>query len=193
MEISPANWNKRYADKQTGWDIGSISTPLKQYFDQLTDTSLRLLIPGAGNSYEAEYLYSKGFQNVTVLDWSAEAINNFSKRVPGFSKDHVFVGDFFDHQGKYDIIIEQTFFCAINPTLRKAYAEKMSDLLDTNGRLVGVLFNTPLNVDKPPFGGDEKEYLTYFKPLFNIKVFEGCYNSINPRQGKELFINLQKK
>ncbi|MDH5647012.1 MAG: TPMT family class I SAM-dependent methyltransferase, partial [Candidatus Heimdallarchaeota archaeon] len=66
MEISPANWNKRYADKQTGWDIGSISTPLKQYFDQLTDTSLRLLIPGAGNSYEAEYLYSKGFQNVTV-------------------------------------------------------------------------------------------------------------------------------
>ncbi|HXH19987.1 MAG TPA: hypothetical protein VNJ07_12995 [Chitinophagales bacterium] len=28
--------------------------------------------------------------------------------------------DFFKHQGRYDLIIEQTFFCAINPKPRPA-------------------------------------------------------------------------
>ena len=30
-------WSQRYKDAQTGWDIGSPSTPIKEYIDQLTD------------------------------------------------------------------------------------------------------------------------------------------------------------
>ena len=55
-------WTERYANNQTGWDFGYVSAPLKEYFDQLTDRSLRILIPGAGNAYEAEYLWSLGFR-----------------------------------------------------------------------------------------------------------------------------------
>ena len=34
----------------------------------------------------------------------------------------------------------------------------------------------------------------YFEPFFfNFKVFKACNNSILPRNGKELFINLIKK
>ena len=92
-----------------------------------------------------------------------------------------------------DLIVEQTFFCAINPSLRKAYAKKMHELLNKKGKLVGVLFNDVLNTDKPPFGGNKEEYISYFNPYFNFKTFDVCYNSIKPRANRELFINFEKK
>jgi len=42
-------WSQRYLNKNIGWDIGYPSTPLKTYFDQLEDTSIEILIPGAGD------------------------------------------------------------------------------------------------------------------------------------------------
>ena len=42
-------WEERYQKQDTGWDIGTISTPLKEYIDQLTDKKCRILLPGAGN------------------------------------------------------------------------------------------------------------------------------------------------
>jgi thiopurine S-methyltransferase len=68
----------------------------------------------------------------------------------------------------------------------------MNELLNPGGKLVGLLFNDKLNTDKPPFGGTEEEYLNYFEKYFKIKTFEPCYNSIKPRAGRELFINLEK-
>ncbi|SHI83533.1 Thiopurine S-methyltransferase (TPMT) [Algibacter luteus] len=49
-------WTQRYNERQTGWDVGKPTTPLKTYIDQLKNKSLKILIPGAGNAYEAEYL-----------------------------------------------------------------------------------------------------------------------------------------
>ena len=65
-----AFWTNRYQENRTGWDIGYPSTPLKEYFDQLDNKALKILIPGAGNAYEAEYLWQQGFKNVHVLDIS---------------------------------------------------------------------------------------------------------------------------
>mgnify|MGYP000899644145 FL=1 len=56
-------WSKRYLKNQTGWDIGAPSRPIKTYIDQLDNRDLKILIPGAGNSYEAEYLLKQGFKN----------------------------------------------------------------------------------------------------------------------------------
>ena len=76
--------------------------------------------------------------------------------------------------------------------MRKQYAEKMQQLLNPNGRLVGLLFNTDFE-DGPPFGGDKDEYKKYFSPYFFFKYFENCYNSIKPRAGTELFMVLKRK
>jgi len=177
----------------TGWDIGHISTPLKAYFDQLTNKDLKILIPGCGNAYEAEYLYNKGFKNVYVVDLSETALHNFKNRVPDFTQPQLLHLDFFDLDMRFDLIIEQTFFCAIEPSLRARYAQKMSRLLTDSGKLVGLLFNDALNLQQPPFGGNKKEYLTYFIPYFNIAIFESCYNSIESRKNRELFIKFTLK
>lgn len=190
-------WSKRYQELNTGWDVGEPTTPLKAYIDQLENKELKILIPGAGNAYEAEYLASKGFKNVYVLDLAKEPLEAFQKRVPDFPSEQVVQDDFFAHQGNYDLIIEQTFFCSFPPLpeTRKGYAKQMHELLNTKGKLVGLWFDFPLtgDMEKRPFGGSKEEYLSYFEPYFHIKSFEKCYNSIPPRMGNELFGIMQKR
>ncbi len=186
-------WDQLYQNGQTGWDIGYVSTPLKEYFDQLTDKNIKILIPGAGNAYEAEYLHKSGFTNVYVLDFSAESIRKFQKRYPEFPEAHLISEDFFTHHGQYDLIIEQTFFSSIARKLRPAYAQKMHELLKPGGKLTGLLFTHEFNFQAPPFGGTIQEYRDLFQPYFAFKAFDMTYNSIKPRAGRELFFILQKK
>ena len=192
MNFLEGYWNHRYLQKETGWDIGFISTPLKEYIDQLGNSNLKILIPGGGNSYEAEYLFQNGFKNVYLLDISIVALQNFRKRVPDFPENQLIHMDFFDLNGQFDLILEQTFFCALQPSLRSAYVSKMYDLLKPEGKLAGLLFNAPLNEDHPPFGGNEEEYRKLFSEKFEIDIMHPAYNSIPQRAGNELFIKLLK-
>lgn len=193
MILDESFWDNKYKSEQTGWDIGYISTPLKEYFDQLTNKDLKILIPGGGNSYEAEYLHNLGFKNVYVVDISPTALFNFQKRIPNFPSKQLINANFFELNDTFDLIIEQTFFCAINPDLRPEYASKMNDLLLTNGKLVGLFFNIPLFEDRPPFGGSKKEYISYFELYFKLDIFETSYNSVLERRNNELFIKFIKK
>jgi SAM-dependent methyltransferase len=191
--LSEQYWNDRYSNDDFGWDIGDVSLPLKTYIDQLNDKELSILIPGAGNAYEAEYLIKQGFKNVSVLDFAKEPLVNVKKRIPSLPNEQLIQQNFFDHAGQYDLVIEQTFFCALDPKLRQQYVQHMKQLLKPGGKLAGVLFNDVLNQDKPPFGGNRQEYEALFTPQFDIKVMEPCYNSIKPRAGRELFIIMQLK
>ena len=190
-------WTLRYQEQRTGWDIGYTSTPLQSYIDQLKNKELKILIPGAGNSYEAEYFFKKGLEQVYILDIAPESLVAFSERVPDFPKYQIIEENFFEHTGVYDLILEQTFFCSFPPTPenREHYAQKMHELLADNGKLVGLWFDFPLTGDlkKRPFGGTREEYLDYLSPLFEIQTFETCYNSIQPRANTELFGIFQKK
>jgi SAM-dependent methyltransferase len=183
-------WNTRYAENETGWDLGAPSRPLKEYIDTLTDKHLRILIPGCGKAYEAEYLHQLGFKNVSVIDLAPLALDELSKRVPSFPKAHLIVGNFFEHDQTYDLILEQTFFCALDPNMRMDYATKMHGILKPNGKLAGVMFCFELTEQGPPFGGSAKEYEGYFSNLFTIERMEPCLNSIAPRLGRELWVEL---
>lgn len=184
-------WAQRYKEERTGWDIGAPSIPIQSYVDQLKDKTINILIPGAGNAYEAEYLFNKGFTNVFILDIAAAPLDAFSKRMPAFPKKQIIQSNFFEHNGQYDLIIEQTFFCSFPPTIanRSLYAKKMHELLSENGKLVGVWFDIPLkgDMEKRPFGGTAEEYLSYLNPYFDTTIFERSKNSIPPRAGTELF------
>lgn len=192
MKLNKEYWNKRYEENKTPWDAGAITTPIKEYIDQLTNKDLKILVPGVGNGYELEYLYENGFKNVFGLDISEEPLKNFVKKNPTFPKDQLILENFFEHNQTYDLILEQTFFCAIDPNLRTLYAEKGYELLNNKGTLAGVLFSFPLTQQNPPFGGSEEEYRILFGKQFNIRTLEVCYNSIKPRKNNELFIIIKK-
>lgn len=192
--LSAAYWNERYRNKETGWDIGAISTPLKAYFDQLTDLSLRILIPGGGNSYEALYLAKMGFNDITIVDVSDVVTKQLSEKVAelGFHSIKILTMDFFDLEGEFDLIIEQTFFCALHPAKRNLYVHTIQKLLSGNGKLVGLLFNREFE-NNPPFGGNLSDYRQLFSKHLRILTLESCYNSIPARKGNELFLAVTKK
>jgi SAM-dependent methyltransferase len=184
-------WDKQYTSNTTGWDLGKVSPPIKKYVDTLKDKNISILIPGCGNSYEAEYLLSKGFTNVTLIDIAPTLVENLNKKFKNFPNIKTILGDFFEHQGEYDLIIEQTFFCALLPTMRQKYVLKMHQLLKENGILAGLLFNKIFE-NSPPFGGSKTEYELLFKDDFDFVKMELSQNSIAPRMNTELFIELQK-
>lgn len=193
MELDDTYWSKRYHENDTAWDTGTITQPLKNYFDQLTDKDIALLIPGCGNGYEAGYLLQQGFTNITLIDISNILCKKLEEKFAAHlgAELTVICGNFFEHTGAYDLIIEQTFFCALNPSLRIQYAGKMYQLLKTGGKLVGLLFNRTFE-GGPPFGGSENEYRSLFQQYFTIAKMENAYNSISPRKDAELFVILVK-
>ena len=197
MEKEENYWSQRYESGSTGWDIGHVSTPLKTYIDQLKDKNIKILIPGAGNAYEAEYLWQQGFGNIFVMDISPRPLKAFADRNPDFPNSQLLLEDFFEHEGQYDLILEQTFFCSFVPTDKNRfdYAKQMQKLLKPNGKLVGVWFTFPLtgDMEKRPFGGDKELYLKYLEKYLTVVSFEKCYNSIPPRKGNELFGIFTKK
>lgn len=185
-------WESRYINDSTGWDLGHVSIPIKEYIDQLKRKDLKILIPGAGNSYEAEYLVRKGFKNVTVLDIAIHPLENIKKRLSKTPSLKYVNENFFDHQGSYDLILEQTFLCALELRFRESYFKKASQLLHTKGKIAGVLFNFTDQRTDPPFGGSIQEYERLCKSSFNIHTMDECYKSEANRAGKELFIILEK-
>ena len=75
-----------------------------------------------------------------------------SKFVLGdFYKDDFLEDAGLDPGEKFDLIYDYTFFCAMNPSMRPAWAQRMSDLLadSATAHLVCLEFPT----DKPPSSG----------------------------------------
>ncbi|NEQ50640.1 MAG: methyltransferase domain-containing protein [Leptolyngbya sp. SIO3F4] len=186
-------WEGRWERGETGWDMGQVSPPLQHFIDGLKDRDQRILIPGCGNAYEGEYLHQQGFRNVFLLDVSEQALAAFHDRFPDFPEEHLVRADFFEHTKTYDLILEQTFFCAIDPALRPKYVRQAAGLLVPGGLLVGLLWSVPMHEDRPPFGGSIEEYRSLFEPYFEVEVLEEATNSIAPRLGREVFVQFRKK
>lgn len=191
--LDKSYWNSKWKSGQTSWDVGKATPAITTYIEQYVNTSSAILIPGCGNAHEAEFLVASGFTNITLIDIAPNAVDKLKEKFTSASQIKILCGDFFEHQGNYDLIIEQTFFCAIPPSRRKEYAEKTASLLHKNGKIIGLLFNKIFENQGPPFGGSLSEYKMIFEPFFTVKIMEECYNSILPRANSEVFINLIKK
>ncbi len=191
--LGQSYWNDRWKNREMGWDIGYASPAITAYMAQYPHKTAAILIPGCGNAYEAEYLVVNGFTNITVMDIAPAAVAALQEKFAAIPGVRILCEDFFQHEGNYDLIIEQTFFCAISPQQRNDYVKKAASLLKKNGKIIGVLFDTVFEKQGPPFGGTVAEYKSVFSTCFEIKKMEACYNSIPPRSGAEVFIVLAGK
>ena len=191
LPLDKTYWDNQYQANATGWDLGQVSPPIKTYIETIDNKEAKILIPGCGNTYEAEYLLQQGFTNITVIDIAPTLVESLKQKFENNNNISIILGDFFDHQGKYDFIIEQTFFCALPPTMRQKYVWKMHQLLTDYGKLFGLLFNREFEVS-PPFGGSLNEYEQLFYEAFAFNSISMAGNSIPSRANTELFIEFQK-
>ena len=191
-ETSKDFWNSRWETGQTGWDIGAPAPAFTTYFSDFSHKNAAILIPGCGSGHEAEFLLSIGFTNITVIDIAPKAVAILNEKFGSNPNIEIICGDFFQHEGSYDYIVEQTFFCAIDPELREAYAQQTHDLLRPKGKIIAILFDRSFE-GGPPFGGSEEEYVQLFAPNFYILFLEANQHSIPQRMGSELFGVFEKK
>ena len=183
-------WEHRYLENNTQWDIGYPSTPITAYLDSMNDKEIRILIPGCGNAHEAKYILDQGFNDLTLIEIASLPVKKLKDALSSFgTKVKIIEADFFELDEQFDLIIEQTFFCALSPDKRIAYVKKMQQLLKPNGKLVGVLFDRSFE-SGPPFGGSAVEYEKLFSSYFSNVDITPCHNSIPSRQGAEVFINI---
>ncbi len=184
-------WDLRYQQHDSPWTLDIPSPPLTTFVKEM-DRSIRILVPGAGCSPDIKFLSESGFTDVTVCDISQTAVNRLAEMFTDNINVKFICNDFFEIDGNYDLILEQTFFCALDPVYRIQYIDKMYELLSENGILAGVLFNRHFDQSGPPFGGNLEEYIPLFSRKLHIIKMEMCYNSISPRENTELFFICKK-
>lgn len=184
-------WQERYAESATGWEIKGESTPLINYVLNINKNN-KILFPGSGRADDAEYLFRKGYKNIHILDFVEAPLLQFHDRVPDFPENQIHCKDIFSFNEGFDIVIEQTIFCAIQRDRREEFISKIASLLYPEGIYAGVLFNSEFENEGPPFGGSKAEYEELFQNYFSEVQLEECNNSIAPRMGREFFFIAKK-
>jgi len=179
------------------WDLGG-PTPVFKSWIKSEPLSLNICILGAGNGWDA-IEFSKSGHKVTAVDFSESAVNNIKISADENKVEiNIVHSDIFNIERKYyntfDIVLEYTCYCAIDPNLRKDYIQLVHSLLLTEGRFVGLLFPTnKLPAEGgPPFAVNIDETLNMFTKNFTVEVRKEHELSILPRKGKEEFVILRK-
>jgi SAM-dependent methyltransferase len=197
-DLSAAAWNQRYLDETTPWDL---SGPTPEFARLLREKALPpkgiALVPGGGRGHDAILLAQNGYE-VDLVDFAPAALQaaqalaaSAGAAISAFRQDFFRLSDSGFHLARYDLVLEYTFFCAIDPELRPAYAATVAKLLKPGGLLVGLFF--PLASDKapPPFVVSRAEVEGLFRPYFEIKI-EDPRESVKPRAGRE-FLGIFKR
>ena len=60
-------WNNFFKTQKLAWDIGYPSPAIVEYFRQIEDKNSKILVAGAGNAYEAEWLWNNGSKILLLL------------------------------------------------------------------------------------------------------------------------------
>ena len=190
------DWQRHYDEKDLGWDLGQVAPPFMNLLESNVITPCKTLVPGCGRGHEVVYLAENGF-DVTAVDYSIGAVDYLRQVVQQRKlNSEILHIDFFDlnstHDGIYDLLIEQTFFCAISPNERTFYVTTVARLLKSGGMLAGLFYNT----DKeggPPFNTTEEDIIKHFSELFEIRDLARAKNSAIQRKDKEFLVILVKK
>jgi methyl halide transferase len=122
----------------------------------------RALVPGCGRGYDVTFLSneSRVVYGLDIVDIAIEAAQARLDSIPDgevYKPNCIFqVASFFelptDEPGsKFDFIYDYTFFCALDPSLRLLWAEKMSQLVRPGGVLCTIIFPICEREGGPPF------------------------------------------
>ena len=188
----PEFWENIYQHQESpGWDLGQPAPP---FVSLLTGDSPpppgKIVVLGCGTGYEVALFVAHGF-DVVGVDFAPSAIQDAKQRLQGANlKAELLQRDIFDlpneYQSHFDYVLEHTCFCAINPTRRPEYVRMVQTILKPTSAFIALFFALPPD-GRPPFGTTEGEIRSLFEPAFEISALHIPPDSVERRQGKELF------
>jgi SAM-dependent methyltransferase len=186
--LGPGFWDGRYRSGDMGWDLGVPSPPFVRLDEAGFITPCRVAVPGCGRGWEVAYLAERGYR-VTGIDFAPGAIAAARERLADAGADAELVqADLFDLpealEGAFDLVLEQTCYCAIDPARRPDYVDVAHRLLAPGGRLIG-LFYACKGEGGPPFTTHPDEVRTLFEERFEVRSLALTPHSHPRRAGEE--------
>lgn len=194
-EYKQEDWQRHYDENDMGWDLGQVAPPFVRLWEEGKLPLGKVLVPGCGRGHEVLFLAGNGFK-VTGVDYSEGAVTYLKKSlIEQDLEGQILHQDFFSlddsHDAVYDLVIEQTFFCAISPRQRQSYVQHVARMLKPEGMLVGLFYHT----DKeggPPYNTTLEDIETHFSGDFKILKIEKSADSAEQRKNKEWLAILKK-
>ncbi|KAI8536237.1 hypothetical protein RHMOL_Rhmol10G0240600 [Rhododendron molle] len=183
-------WEKCWEQELTPWDLGH-PTPVIVHLHQTGALpNGRTLVPGCGSGYDVVAMACPE-RYVVGVDSSDKAIKKaveLSSSSPNADCFTFLKEDFFIwHPTElFDLIFDYTFFCAIEPGLRSAWASRMQHLLKPDGELITLMFPISDHVGGPPYKVSIVDYEEVLHPL-GFKAVSIVENdlAIGVRKGRE--------
>jgi hypothetical protein len=186
----PAFWDERFARGVTPWDQAGVPPAFEAFAARQAVTPV--LIPGCGNAWEARWLAEHGWP-VRAIDFAAKAVEAARLQL-GAHAAVVEQADFFSWQP--DVaprwVYERAFLCALPPSRRMDYAQRMAELLLEGGLLAGFFFigATPKG---PPFGIEKDELNALLSPHFDLIEDEPVADSLAVFEGRERWLTWRRR
>lgn len=178
-------WQSCYDAGVTNWDLGGPAPPLVRGAAALAPC--RAVVVGCGKGHDALALAERGFR-VTAVDFAPGAIAAARKAARARKLDvEVLEADVLALPGSHepwDLWVEHTCFCAIEPRERKAYVEAAARSLVPRGRLL-ALFHAHPRPGGPPYGSNPEEIRRLFLEKFELESFELEPSDSHPRRAGE--------
>ena len=189
----PDYWERSYRSGEMGWDLGKSTPILNQWIETCKDP-LTICVLGAGNGWDAVNFAKKGHL-ITAVDFAESAVKNMQAAARRSDlKMEILHMDIFElnliYSNKFDVVIEYTCFCAIDPSRRREYLEMVRHILKPKGELVGLLF--PIDKDPsdggPPYAVELDPTIKLISEYLSPIIQEVPTMSIKPREGREIFV-----
>ncbi|MBZ5708671.1 methyltransferase domain-containing protein [Nannocystis pusilla] len=187
-------WDPMFAADTGGWELGRAAPPLVTWFSEHVPKGMHALVPGCGRGHEARLLAALE-ATVTAIDLAPTAIAQAQAMTPPGLPITFAVQDLFTRIGQppaFDLVVEHTCFCAIDPARRDDYVTAVADALQPRGTLVG-LFYAHGRPGGPPFTTDRAEVERRFARRFAIEQLEVAQGSTLIRHRQELFAVMRRR
>ncbi|GAB2265471.1 trans-aconitate methyltransferase 1 [Dionaea muscipula] len=183
-------WDRCWEEAMTPWDLGQ-PTPILLHLLQ-TDSipSGRTLVPGCGSGYDVIALAcpERCVIGLDISDIAISKARELSSASPNGKYCTFLKADFFHWNPTelFDLIFDYTFFCAIEPAMRPAWARHTSNLLKPDGELITLMFPIDDHVGGPPYKASVSDYEDVLHPLgFQAVLIEENKLAVGHRKGRE--------
>uniref|UniRef100_A0ACD5WDR1 Uncharacterized protein n=1 Tax=Avena sativa TaxID=4498 RepID=A0ACD5WDR1_AVESA len=189
-------WSKCWEQGVTPWDLGEPTPAVVKLAQSGTLPAGTVLVPGCGGGYDAVALSGAGRSVVglDVCDAAIQRAKQWSSSSP--PPDVAFVNaDFFTWAPPepFHLIFDYTFFCALDPSLRPAWAARMHQLLRPDGELITLMYMPQDQDSGPPYNTTVLDYEEVLNPLgFVIGSIQDNDVAVEPRKGLEKIARWKK-
>jgi SAM-dependent methyltransferase len=199
MNVSSVDfWDNRYQTENTSWDLGGPTPIFMTWLAANPGDGERVCVLGAGSGYDAIAFAQHGYK-VTAVDFAPSATARIKAGAEAANVDvEIVTGDLFElgdsHSDAFDLVVEYTTYCAIDPGRRSEYIEVVSRLVMAGQRFLSLFW--PVNKESdggPPFRITAVDVEERFSAYFALESQFMPENSIESRLGKEILAEYRRK